>query len=66
MRISHFGIVHLIKINTDMETLKEIWQFLNERKKWWLTPVIVFLLLLAVLLLLGGSATVAPFVYTLF
>ncbi len=65
MRISHFGIVHLRKINI-METLKEIWQFLNERKKWWLTPVIVFLILLATLLLLGGSASVAPFVYTLF
>lgn len=49
-----------------MEFLSDLWQFLNERKKWWLTPIILTLLLLGVLLVLGGGTAVAPFVYTLF
>lgn len=49
-----------------MEFLTDLWQFLNERKKWWLTPIILTLLLLGVLLVLGGGTAVAPFVYTLF
>ena len=27
--------------------LKEIWEFLRERKKWWLAPLMIMLLLLA-------------------
>ena len=52
--------------NSYMEFLKDLWQFMKERKKFWLAPLIVVLLLLGLLIVLGGSSALAPFVYTLF
>lgn len=49
-----------------MEFLRDLVQFLRERRKMWLVPVIVVLLLLGVLLVVGGGSAVAPFIYTLF
>lgn len=49
-----------------MDFLKDLWQFMKQRKKFWLIPMIVVLLLLGVLLVLGGSSAIAPFIYTLF
>ncbi len=49
-----------------MEFLKDIWNFLKERKKFWLIPMIIILLLVGILVIFGGSSSVAPFVYTLF
>jgi hypothetical protein len=49
-----------------MEFLKDIWQFLIERKKFWLMPVILILLLLGALLVFVGSSAIAPFIYSLF
>jgi competence protein ComGC len=49
-----------------LETLKDLWQFLKERKLYWLTPVIIVLLIIGLLLIFGGSSAVAPFIYTIF
>jgi len=49
-----------------MELLKDLWQFMRERKKFWLIPLILVLLLLGFLIVIGGSSALAPFVYTLF
>jgi hypothetical protein len=49
-----------------MDFLKEIWQFMKERKKYWLAPIMIVLLLLGLLMMLGGSTAVSPFIYTLF
>jgi hypothetical protein len=49
-----------------METLRDLWLFMKERKKFWLAPVIVILLLLGVLIVFGGGSALAPFIYTLF
>ncbi|MFA5668573.1 MAG: DUF5989 family protein [Balneolaceae bacterium] len=49
-----------------MELLKDLWQFMRERKKFWLAPVIVVLLLLGFLIVIGGGSSIAPFIYTLF
>jgi hypothetical protein len=49
-----------------MDFLKDLWNFMRERKKFWLFPVIFVLLLLGVLLIFGGGSAVAPFIYTLF
>jgi len=49
-----------------MDFLKEIWQFMKERKKYWLAPIMIALLLLGLLMMLGGSTAVSPFIYTLF
>jgi len=48
-----------------VESLKDIWYFLRDRKKWWLSPMIVLLLLIGLLIFSSGTA-VAPFIYTLF
>tara|TARA_R110002124_G_scaffold287094_1_gene470429 strand:- start:49 stop:198 length:150 start_codon:yes stop_codon:yes gene_type:complete len=49
-----------------MELLKDLWQFMKERKKFWLAPVIIVLLLLGFLIVIGGGSSIAPFIYTLF
>ena len=49
-----------------LDTVKDLWNFLKERKKWWLLPVIIVLLLAGALLILSSGTAVAPFVYTLF
>lgn len=46
--------------------LKEIWEFLRERKKWWLSPLMIMLLLLAALLVFSQGSALAPFIYSLF
>jgi len=49
-----------------MELIKELWQFLRERKKLWLAPVIIVMLILGGLLILAQGSVVAPFIYTIF
>ena len=49
-----------------MSLLRELWEFLQVRKKFWLLPIIVVMLLFGVLLLVAESSAVAPFIYTLF
>jgi hypothetical protein len=49
-----------------MEFLKDLWGFLNKRKKYWLLPIILVLLFFGVLIVLTSGTAVAPFVYTLF
>ncbi|MDY6824185.1 MAG: DUF5989 family protein [Thermodesulfobacteriota bacterium] len=49
-----------------MEFLKDLWGFLNTRKKYWLLPVIIVLLFFGVLIVMTSGTAVAPFVYTLF
>ena len=49
-----------------MDILKDMWNFMKERKKFWLAPIIIVLLLLGILLVFGGGTAVAPFIYTLF
>jgi Family of unknown function (DUF5989) len=49
-----------------MEILKDLWQFMKDRKKYWLAPIIIVLFLIGGLLVFGGSSAVAPFIYTLF
>jgi hypothetical protein len=49
-----------------MDSLKDLWLFIINRKKYWLAPVIAILLLLGILIVFGGSSAIAPFIYTLF
>ncbi len=46
--------------------LRELWEFIRERKKFWLAPIIFMLLLLGTLIILSEGSAVAPFIYTLF
>jgi competence protein ComGC len=46
--------------------LREIWDFLMERKAWWLVPMIIMLILVGILVVLGQSSAVSPFIYAFF
>jgi len=49
-----------------MESLKDIWNFLIERKKFWLVPIIMVIILIGALLIFAESSAIGGFVYTLF
>ena len=49
-----------------MEILKELWIFLQARKKLWLAPIIIIMFIFGGLLILAQGSVVAPFIYTLF
>ncbi len=49
-----------------VEFLKDLWDFMKERKKFWLAPIILVMLLLGVLIVVAQGSAVAPFIYTLF
>jgi len=49
-----------------MEFLKELWAFLQIRKKLWLAPIIIVMITLGGLLILAQGSVIAPFIYTLF
>lgn len=48
------------------DLLKDLWGFLNERKKYWLAPLIITLVLLGALIVFTQGSAIAPFIYTLF
>jgi hypothetical protein len=49
-----------------VQVLRELWEFMKERKKWWLGPILVVLLLLSLIIVLTQGSALAPFIYTLF
>lgn len=49
-----------------MDFLKELWDFLNARKKFWMLPIIIVLLLFGILIVMTSGTAIAPFIYTLF
>ena len=49
-----------------IDLLKDLWGFLEVRKKFWMAPIIMVLLLLGALIMLTQGSAVAPFIYTLF
>lgn len=51
---------------TTLDLFKDLWKFVNERKKYWLAPLIMTLVILGVLITLAQSSAVAPFIYTIF
>jgi hypothetical protein len=49
-----------------MDLFKDLWGFLQVRKKFWLLPIIITLLLFGILIVLTSGSAIAPFIYTLF
>lgn len=49
-----------------LELIKDLGQFIWERKKWWLFPVIFAIVLIALLIMFGGSTVLTPFIYSIF
>ncbi|MGK7901474.1 MAG: DUF5989 family protein [Hormoscilla sp.] len=51
---------------TTVDLLKDLWEFLRERKKYWLLPLIISLVMVGALIVLSQASVIAPFIYTLF
>lgn len=49
-----------------MESLKDIWFFIRERKQYWLAPMVIILVLMGLLVVFGSGSAIAPFIYSLF
>ena len=49
-----------------LEFLRELKDFMKERKVYWMAPILIIMLLFGLLLLFTQSSVVAPFIYTLF
>ena len=46
--------------------IKELLQFIFERKKFWMIPIILMMALFGALIVLSQGSAVAPFIYTIF
>lgn len=49
-----------------LELVRDLWDFMRERKKFWLAPIILVLVLFGALVVFSQGSAVAPFIYTLF
>ncbi|MBE2281127.1 MAG: hypothetical protein IAE91_12100 [Ignavibacteriaceae bacterium] len=49
-----------------MEVVKDLINFIRERKRYIFIPLLIVLLLLGILIVLGGGTAIAPFIYTIF
>ncbi|MFT4581531.1 MAG: hypothetical protein ACI915_000552 [Gammaproteobacteria bacterium] len=49
-----------------LDFVKDLWDFMRERKKFWLAPIILVMVLLGALIVFAEGSAVAPFIYTLF
>jgi hypothetical protein len=53
-------------METVVDLVKDIWDFLKVRKKFWLAPLIITLVLMGGLIALTHGSVVAPFIYSIF
>lgn len=53
-------------METLLDLLKDVWDFLKVRKKFWLAPLIITLVLMGALLVFTQGSVVAPFIYSIF
>jgi len=51
---------------TRLATVREVFGFLRERRKYWLGPIIVTLAVFGALIVLGEASGLGPFVYPFF
>lgn len=49
-----------------IDLLKDIWNYVRERKKFWLLPIIIIIVLVGGVLFVSQGSVVAPFIYTIF
>ncbi len=47
-------------------SLRDLFAYFWQNKRWWLIPVVVLLLLCSALIILGSVSGVGPLIYTLF
>ncbi len=56
----------LLTMWNNLGVVRELLQFLWQRKLWWLIPMVTVLLLFGLLLIFASASGVGPFIYTLF
>ena len=49
-----------------LQTVKDLFAFFREQKKWILAPLVVLLVLMALFILLAEIPVLTPFIYALF
>jgi len=49
-----------------IDLIKDIWDFMKVRKKYWLAPLIITIVLMGALLIFTQGSVVAPFIYSIF
>ena len=49
-----------------MSFVKEMWLFMQARKKFWLAPILMMMVIFGGLVVLSQGSAVAPFIYTIF
>ena len=49
-----------------IDLLKDVWDFMKQRKKFWLAPIIFIMILLGALIVFAQGSALAPFIYTIF
>ena len=49
-----------------IDFVRELWNFMRERRNYWLIPVLFMMALFGGLIVLAKGSAVAPFIYTLF
>lgn len=47
-------------------TVREIWDFLRDRKKYWLAPIFILFAFFGLLIVFGETSGLGPFVYPFF
>ena len=53
-------------MDTFLDLIKDIWDFLKVRKKYWLAPLIITIVLMGTLIVFTQGSVVAPFIYSIF
>ncbi len=53
-------------LEASIELIKDLWGFINTRKKYWMAPLIISLVVLGALIIFTQGSAIAPFIYTLF
>ena len=43
--------------------IRDVWQFMKERKKWWLLPLVIMFVLVSILIVVTQSSSLSPFIY---
>jgi hypothetical protein len=46
--------------------VKEVWIYMQARKKWWLMPIVMLMVMVGFLLVFAHGSALAPFIYTIF
>ena len=49
-----------------IDLVRDVWDFIKVRKKYWLVPLIVTIILMGTLIVFTQGSVVAPFIYSIF